>query len=96
LLLADWFDETGLCAAAMRERALAGEPTATQTVLGRAVARGEIDPGRVSPRIASLPVDLVRHDLLVNRATVPGKALVEIVDRIFLLLVLADQPKERG
>ena len=60
---------------------------AMQIVLDRAVARGEIDPGRLSPRIASLPLDLVRHDLIMNRSPVPDPALIEIVDRVFLPLL---------
>jgi AcrR family transcriptional regulator len=92
-LIADHFNETGMSAAALRERALAGEPTAWQIVLDRAVARGEIDPDVLSPRIASLPLDLVRHDVIMNRSSVPDKTLVEIVDRIFLPLVFADRPR---
>jgi AcrR family transcriptional regulator len=92
-LIADYFKETGMSAAVLRERALAGEPTAWQIVLDRAAARGEIDPDVLSPRIASLPLDLVRHDVIMNRSSVPDKTLVEIVDRIFLPLVLADRPR---
>jgi len=65
-------------------------------IIHRAVERGEIDPDRLSPRITSLPGDLLRHDLIMTRAPVPDKTLVEIVDRIFLPLVLADRPKKRG
>ena len=91
-LIADYFDETGIPAAVLRERALAGEPTAMQIVLDRAVARGEIEAD-VSSRIASLPLDLVRHDVIMNRCPVPDEALVEIVDRLFLPLILAEQPR---
>jgi AcrR family transcriptional regulator len=91
-LIADHFNETGMSAAVLRERTLAGEPTAMQIVLDRAVARGEIDPDRLSPRIASLPLDLVRHDLIMNRSPVPDPALIEIVDRIFLPLLRAEPP----
>lgn len=91
-LIADHFDETGMSPAVLRERALAGEPTAMQIVLDRAVARGEIDPGRLSPRIASLPLDLVRHDLIMNRSPAPDSALIEIVDRIFLPLLGGEPP----
>ncbi len=91
-LIADYFEETGISAAVVRERALAGEPTAMEIMLDRAVARSEIEPDRLSPRIASLPLDLVRHDVIMNRAPVPDDTLVEIVDRIFLPLVLFDPP----
>jgi len=89
-LVADYFDQTGLSLAELRERALAGRPSAMQTVLDRAVARGEIDPGRLSTRIATLPVDLVRHDLIMNRAPLPDEALIEIVDKLFLPLLGAE------
>ena len=49
---------------------------------GRAVERGEVDPRRLTPHIATLPVDLVRHDLIMNQAPVPDDTLIEIVDRI--------------
>ena len=92
-LVAGYFDETGTSAAAVRERELTGEPTAMEIVLDRAAARGEIDPGRLSPRIASLPLDLLRHDLIMNRAPASDDTLIEIIDRLFLPLVLADQPE---
>ena len=92
-VLADYFDATGLSPSDLRERAIAGTPSRMAAVIQRAVERGEIDPGRLSPRIASLPLDLVRHDLIMNRAPVPDDSLTEIVDRIFLPLVLADQPR---
>jgi AcrR family transcriptional regulator len=83
------FEEAGLTPAGLRERAVAGEPGTMQAILDRAAARGEIDPGRLSPRIASLPVDLVRHDLIMTLALIPDSALIEIVDKIFLPLVRA-------
>ncbi len=89
-VIADYFDQTGLSLAELRERALAGRPSAMHTVLDRAVARGEIDPGRLTPRIASLPVDLVRHDLIMNRSHIPDPALIDIVDNLFLPLVHAE------
>ncbi|HVW46807.1 MAG TPA: TetR/AcrR family transcriptional regulator [Solirubrobacterales bacterium] len=96
-LLADYFEQTGLSLAELRERVLAGRPSAMQTVLDRAVDRGEIDPDRLSPRIASLPADLVRHDLIMHRAPPRDEALVEIVDAIFLPLVTgAPDPADRG
>jgi AcrR family transcriptional regulator len=86
-LIADYFHEAGLPPAVLRERAIAGSQGEMSLILERAIARGEISPGRLSPRIRSLPVDLVRHDLIMNQRPVPDEALVEIVDRIFLPLV---------
>lgn len=87
VLIAENFQESGLTLARLRELALAGSPQTMATILERAVARGEIDRARLSPRIAALPVDLVRHDLIMSQSPVPEATLVEIVDKIFLPLV---------
>ena len=87
-VLADYFDATGLPPSELRERILAGTPSRMAAVIQRAVERGEVDPDRLSPRIASLPTDLIRHDVIMNRTPVPDDTLAEIVDRIFLPLVL--------
>lgn len=87
-LIADSFNEVGVSPADLRERALAGiAPGGTALVIERAIARGELDPARLSPRLRSLPVDLVRHDLIMTQAPVPDATVAEIVDRIFLPLV---------
>lgn len=86
-LIADYFQEAGLPPAVLRERAIAGSQGEMSLILERAVARGEISPGRLSPRISALPVDLVRHDLIMTQRPVPDANLVEIVDKIFLPLV---------
>jgi len=56
------------------------------TMLKRATDRGEARPD-VSIRIATLPTDLFRHNLLVNRRPPSDGELIEIVDDIFLPLV---------
>jgi len=87
-LIANSFTEAGVSPAVLRERALAEiSISGTAQVIDRAIARGEIDPARLSPRIRSLPVDLVRHDVIMTQQPVPDATLVEIVDRIFLPLV---------
>ncbi|MEU6352414.1 TetR/AcrR family transcriptional regulator [Streptomyces sp. NPDC047072] len=57
------------------------------SVLERAEERGEVRLDRVTPRIASLPVDLVRHELLRTQAAVPEETLAQIVDDVFLPLL---------
>lgn len=58
------------------------------TVLGRAAARGEIDPKALTPRVATVALDLLRNEYTLNGATsVLPDVLVEIVDQVFLPLV---------
>lgn len=49
------------------------------------VRRDRVD--RVTPRVASLPGDLLRHELMLSRRPVSDAYLAEIVDEIFLPLV---------
>ena len=93
-VFSDYFDATGLSPSDLRERTLAGTPSRMAAIIQRAVERGEIDPDRLSPRIASLPLDLVRHEVIMTRTPVPDNTLIEIVDRLFLPLVLADRPRQ--
>jgi AcrR family transcriptional regulator len=60
---------------------------AIRRLFARAVARGEVVPTRLTDRVASLPVDLVRHEIFITRAPVSAAILAEIVDDIFLPLV---------
>ncbi len=46
--------------------------------------------------VASLPLDLVRHDLVMHRTPIPDDTLTDIVDCIFLPPVLADSQRQRG
>jgi len=66
-------------------------PTVMMTVLARAVERGEARPERVTRRVAALPGNLVRHEMLVSREPVTDAFLVEIVDEIILPLVATDR-----
>ena len=59
---------------------------AMRTILERAAARGEINLDQVTPRIAALPVDLLRHEIFVGSASVPDAVILEIVDEVFLPL----------
>jgi AcrR family transcriptional regulator len=86
-VFADYFNATGHPPAQIREQSIAGQGSIMAAVIDRAVGRGEIDPSRLTPHIATLPVDLVRHDLIMNQAPVPDETLIEIVDHIFLPLV---------
>jgi hypothetical protein len=61
--------------------------TSRRRILEAATLRGEVRLERLTPRVVSLPTDLVRHEPLQTRARVPDAVLAEIVDEIFLALV---------
>jgi hypothetical protein len=64
-------------------------PDTVMTILRRATDRGETDLAGVTPRIARLPLDLLRHEITATHAVVPDAVLVEIVDDIVLPLLAA-------
>ncbi|MGW6511006.1 TetR/AcrR family transcriptional regulator [Streptomyces niveus] len=65
-----------------------GTDGAWLTLLERAVARGEAAAGAVHPRVASVPMTLLRGEYaLRGLPEVPDELLTEIVDEVFLPLV---------
>ncbi|MFI0483719.1 TetR/AcrR family transcriptional regulator [Actinomadura sp. 9N215] len=86
--LATFFEETGTSPAELRESLVSGRWPLIESVVNRAVERGEIDASKVTPRIVSLPYDLLRHEALMNVEPMSPAAVREIVDTIFLPLVV--------
>ena len=58
-------------------------------ILNRGVGRGEIAAEKLTPRLAALPFDLVRYQLMILRQPLSAQDIEEIIDRIFLPLVRA-------
>ncbi|MFJ4670609.1 TetR/AcrR family transcriptional regulator [Kitasatospora purpeofusca] len=87
LRLADFHRETGTNPADLRDPLVTGRAEALDELFARAAARGEVRPERLTPRLKSLPFDLLRHDILTTFAPVPDDTLEEIVDTVFLPLV---------
>jgi AcrR family transcriptional regulator len=56
-------------------------------VLRRGAARGEVRPGALTPRIASVGSDLLRQYFLLHPTPIPDRVLVEIVDEVVLPLI---------
>lgn len=56
-------------------------------ILTRGVGRGEIAAEKLTPRVAALPFDLVRYQLMVLQQPLSARDIEEIVDQIFLPLV---------
>jgi hypothetical protein len=65
---------------------------AMAAILARALARGEIR-GQISDRVAALPITLFRNELFSTRAAATDSAIVEIVDDLFLPLVIKGRPR---
>lgn len=79
--------DTGLTPADLRERLLGGSTETGRRLLERAADRGEI-PARDWPDgLATLPSDLVRHDLVMTLKPLPDARILEIVDVLWLPLV---------
>lgn len=57
-----------------------------QEVLERGFARGELDRTKVTPRVASLPFDLVRYEVIMTGKPVSSAVIAEILDTVFLPL----------
>ena len=60
---------------------------AMTTILKNAELRGEVRPEKLTERIVSLPVDLLRYELITRQEPISDEAIAEIVDDIFLPLV---------
>jgi AcrR family transcriptional regulator len=64
-----------------------GRDSALEEVLEHALARGEIQPGQISDRVARVPVNLFRYELMATLQAVPDEVIEDIVDNVFMPLV---------
>lgn len=72
----------------MIERKSESKVTAAMTtILKNAESRGEIRLEKLTPRIISLPLELLRGELISKLAPVTEEALKEIIDDIFIPLI---------
>ena len=95
VLIGSYFSATGTTFADFQERAFGGRAsTAMDDILERATSRGEIDPARVTPRVRTVAVDLMRHHMFLTFTAPSESDIVGIVDEIFIPLVRpADSPQ---
>jgi AcrR family transcriptional regulator len=61
-------------------------------ILRRASERGEVDLDQITPRVATLPFDLFRHEVLTSSAPIPAATVTGIIDDVFLPLVRRTAP----
>ncbi|WP_115944262.1 TetR/AcrR family transcriptional regulator [Amycolatopsis thermalba] len=60
---------------------------AVETVVRKAVERGEIPPVRITPRVARVPLDLIRAEAIFHHREIDEKTITEIVDDVLLPLL---------
>jgi AcrR family transcriptional regulator len=86
----DYFVETNSSLAELRNelRKRLGDSRMIEEILRRGIGRGEIDPSKLTKRIVSLPLDLVRHEGFMTQKPIPRAVIAEILDSIFLPLVI--------
>jgi AcrR family transcriptional regulator len=83
-----FYRETGMTPADLRESVLGAQAGYLETIFRRAADRGEIPTADVGRRVMDLPGNLLRHEVLMTLAPVPESTILEIVDDVFLPLVL--------
>lgn len=83
--LGAYFDEAGGSPHQLRALFVPDGPSSMETILQRAVTRGEL--ATMPPaRIVALPADLLRHELLMTMTAASPQTILEIVDDVFLPL----------
>jgi AcrR family transcriptional regulator len=80
--------DSGLTPVQVREKMIGDQPGRRDVIYRRAHERGEIDLDRVPAAVLSMPIDLVRHDLLINLKPLKRARIESIVDDLFLPLTL--------
>jgi AcrR family transcriptional regulator len=61
---------------------------AMERILEQAEVRGEVRSGDIPPRVMTVPFDLARHEMVMTGRPATTEAIVQIVDEIFLPLVM--------
>lgn len=80
------FRELGLSPAELRRELVGDRESSMEIIVARAVARGELGPKTPPARVISLPVDLLRHELLMTLEPAAPQTITSIVDDAFLPL----------
>ncbi|NOS02586.1 TetR family transcriptional regulator [Mycobacteroides abscessus subsp. abscessus] len=85
--LGGFYRDTGTTIAELRNILENERGDTMNKLIARAIARGEIRPDQIDGRLAQLPTDLLRHDVLFTLTPLTDEAIEEIVDTVFLPLV---------
>lgn len=78
------YREAGTDLSEMRDNVTGGRRPRMDAVLDRAVARGEVDERRLTPRARRLPLDLFRNEVLTTRRSVSQQVIESMVDEVLV------------
>jgi len=86
----DYFRESGTSLDDLRAAIGATDrPPPFETIVARAVERGELTDRPRPPRVVNLPFDLYRHEVFMTMRPVPDDVIHEIVEEVWLPLLTA-------
>jgi len=91
--MGDFYRETGLSPAELREHWVGARASVARAVVERAVERGEVPRERVTARTVGLAADLVRHDVLMRLEPLTDDAIAAIVDGVVLPVLTGAVPR---
>lgn len=89
LISNEYFSEIPSTPKDLRAAFIQGEEQVLSGILERAVVRGEVDPKKLTPPVASLLSDLFRHYVIMNFSAPPPALRKAWVDTVLLPLVRA-------
>ncbi|GAB3443375.1 TetR/AcrR family transcriptional regulator [Streptomonospora sediminis] len=90
--LMEYFRESGTSFNDLRDALAPGSTPPFETIVTRAVERGELPDVPRSPRVVNLPFNLLRHDILITMRPVPEESITEIIDDVWLPLLTPSEP----
>jgi AcrR family transcriptional regulator len=92
LQMAEFYAESQSTPAEFRQQVIGGRSSLADEIYARAIARGEADPARLTPRVRELAFDLLRNEMTMSLRPVPDDVITEIVDDIVLPLLTSHRP----
>jgi AcrR family transcriptional regulator len=95
LFTSEYLSEASSNPEALHLALIRGEDESLSFILKRGLARGDIDPERLTPPVTSLLADLFRHYALMNFAAPPPALREAWVDSVFLPLVSPSRPPSK-
>ncbi len=87
-----FYREAGISPATARRSWVGDRESGLVRIVEHAIARGEVDEARATPRAVRAAIDLLRHDVLMRFGRVPDAAIVEIVDQVAVPLLTGRPP----